>query len=80
MRRSLAALLLFAGQPCSAAITDVHVTGVTATQAIVAYTAPDSNACTVQVSENESLEPLVHDVDPAVFGDAEAGGGIRIRQ
>lgn len=49
----------------------MHVNGVTATQAIVSYTAPDRNPCTIQVSENGSLTPLVHDVDPAIFTGAD---------
>lgn len=56
---------------CFAAIGDVRTIGATATQAIIGYTAPDQNPCTVQVSENGSLAPLVHDVDPAIFTGAD---------
>ena len=41
------------------------------TQAILSYTAPDSNPCTVHVSENSSMTPLVHDLDTALFSDAD---------
>ncbi|MGA2132407.1 MAG: hypothetical protein ABSH50_08950 [Bryobacteraceae bacterium] len=64
-------LLVAAGERGFGAIADVRVNGVTATQAIISYTAPDQNPCTIQVSENASLAPLVHDVDPAIFAGSD---------
>lgn len=63
-------VLLVAAWQCSAAITNFRVLGTTATQALIAYTAPDGNACTVQVSQNSSLTPLALDVDPGTFTNA----------
>ena len=62
--------LLCSTAACLGAITGVTVTGVTNTQGVISYTAPDSNACKVAVSENTSLSPLANDVDPAKFQNA----------
>lgn len=63
---------LFAASACSclAAIGNLRVLGTTATQALIAYTAPDANACTIQVSESPGLTPLVLDMDPAIFANS----------
>ena len=54
-----------------AAITNVQVVGnPTATQAVISYTAPSASSCTVQVSQSASLTPLVLDVDPGTFVNA----------
>lgn len=61
-------------------ITNMRLAGVTATQAVLEFTAPDTNDCTVAVSTSPSLTPLVHAVDPALFPAANiAGGGARTR-
>ena len=57
--------------PQAQATFTVTLVGTTATQAILSYTAPDSNACQVKVSESASLTPLVHDVDPSLFVNAD---------
>ncbi len=57
--------------PARAEIANVTVSGVTPTQAIIQYTAPDQNPCSVQVSENVTYFPLAHDVDPLLFPGAQ---------
>ena len=49
----------------------VRVVGTTNTQAVLTYSAPDDGACTVKVSQQASLTPLVRDVDPALFPGAD---------
>ncbi len=49
---------------------NIDASQTTATQAILTYTAPSASACTVQISESQSLSPLVHDVDPSLFPGA----------
>src|ERR1035438_6697435 len=45
----------------------VGIVGTTNTQAVLTYSAPDLDVCTVKVSQQAPLTPLVHDVDPALF-------------
>ncbi len=59
--------------PVVGELGNISVAGVTSTQAILTYTAPDSSPCTVQLSEiqdfGDSYQPL-HDVNPALFPSA----------
>jgi hypothetical protein len=70
--------ILLALTPVYGAITGLQIVGTTATQAVIAYTAPDTNPCTVEVSESASYSPLVHDVDATLFpagnSDVRPGG------
>ncbi len=58
---------------------NVTVLATTPTQAILSYTAPDNNACSVAVSSSSAINQftgafisLVHDVDPLLFPGADS--------
>ena len=57
---------------------NVNILGITPTQAVLSYAAPDGNACSVAVSTSNVANPftgmytsVVHDVDPALFLGAD---------
>ena len=54
----------------SAAVSNARVMGVTSTQAVLSYTAPDTAACTVAVSTAAGFAPLANDVNPSLFEGA----------
>jgi hypothetical protein len=64
-------LALLLALPLSAAIS-VDVRGVTATQALLYYGAPDESPCKVEVRELEANAPIVADVNPAMFSGADS--------
>jgi hypothetical protein len=51
-------------------IQNVSVIGVTATQALIQYTAPNNSPCNVEVSQSPTYSPLVYDVDGTKFSSA----------
>jgi len=61
--------------PAISGTVPVTVAGTTATQAVLTYTAPDTNACVWQVSEDPSFLPPVHDVDASLFAGSNTDGG-----
>jgi hypothetical protein len=67
-----AALLVATACECAAAIGNFRVLGSTSTQALIAYTAPDGNACTIQVSQSAGLTPVALDVDPNTFANSNS--------
>ena len=64
------ALSIISAGACLAAIGNLRVLGTTATQALIGYTAPDANACTIQLSQSAGLTPLALDVDPGTFANS----------
>jgi hypothetical protein len=76
MEKMKLSTILLTASVAYGAVGNMQVRGVTSTQAILAYTAPDTNPCTVVVSESPSYSPLVHDVDPGLF----AGSNLDSRE
>ena len=50
--------------------TNLGIVGTTPTQGIVEYDAPDDEPCRVEASLVESFNPLINDVNPALFPGA----------
>jgi len=69
-RAGVAFLILFVSDAVAQGSLNLTVVGTTSTQAILQFTAPGTAACTVEASESPSLSPLVHDVDSALFPQA----------
>ena len=65
-------LSILSACPCLAVISNFRVAGTTATQALIAYTAPNGSACTVAVSQSAGLTPLALDVDPNTFANSNS--------
>src|SRR5207253_2906524 len=68
--KSASASLALQPTPPPTGITNLTVMGTTPTQAILSYTAPTANACTIEVSESNTFSPLVNDVNTALFSGA----------
>ena len=49
---------------------NVRVEGVTSTQIVISYIAPNANACTLELSENANYSPLLPDVTNKLFHGA----------
>jgi len=62
--------LLMAPVATWAQIGNFQLQGVTATQAVVSYTSPDSRACRIELSEAPRYIPVVPDVDPRIFAQS----------
>jgi hypothetical protein len=52
-------------------LANVHVIRATHQQIVLAYDAPEGDDCKIEVSENESLTPVVHDVNGALFSGSD---------
>jgi hypothetical protein len=69
-------LFCFLAPGAQAAIQNVSILGVTATQALIHYTAPNNSPCNVEVSESSTYSPLVNDVDGTKFASASSDARI----
>jgi hypothetical protein len=67
----------YSSSSVSSGSLSVTVVGTSNTQAVLAYTAPDSNPCHFQASESATLSPPVYDVDTSMFGTLTANSDAR---
>jgi hypothetical protein len=51
-------------------VGNLHLAGVTPTQAMVSYTAPDAGPCRLELSESASFTPVVFDTDAAKYANS----------
>src|SRR5437016_5520512 len=69
-RQTVVFLLIACATAVAQNSLNLTVVGTTATQAILKYTAPTAAACTIEASESPGFQPLVHDVNPNLFPQA----------
>ena len=55
-----------AGTPSWRAQANLHTESIGSRQVVLAYTAPDENACTLRVSTAPNVLTLIQDVDPGI--------------
>ena len=60
-------VLFLLAVPAFATVTNITVVKTTPTQAVISYTAPDGNYCTIEVSEEADYSPVAFDVDGSKF-------------
>src|ERR1035437_1818398 len=57
--------------PALAAVTNIHLNGATATQAVLDFDVPDPTSCTVQVSTDPAFGTLVNDTNTSLFSGSQ---------
>lgn len=57
--------------PAWAQPTNLEAVSISSTQAVIRYTAPSNNACSLVVSRNRNYFPVVFDVDASMFTNAD---------
>src|SRR5215472_14436887 len=60
------------GSGPASSITNLIVVGASNTQAMLSYTAPDTNPCTIEASEDASYSPLANDVNTTLFAGSNS--------
>ena len=67
MKNLTVPILIFLAIPLWAQPANLRVVKTAPRQIVVAYTAPDAAACSVEASEESDYAPLVHDVNGTMF-------------